>query len=395
MSDLLVIRLGRAAGDVVFWARYRDGARAEEGRAESLSALADEPFARDEALKVAGVAPGELAAMRSLGTPPRQRAKLMSAARLLLEDELATRIDDCHVAVWRGEDAARIVAVDKALMTAWTDAFREAGLPLHYLVVDYACLSGSEDRGVLFIEPGRIIADFGGQGFAADADIAKLAIADHFKTNIDALLGVYSARDSLPDNPRYERLGEAGDGPLLDLAAKAIEEDRTVNLMQGEHRPPRRQFLDSKRLRRPAAMAASLAALLLAGAVADGVRASRIAERYESEAQRIHEEAFPGVGNVDIRAHARGVLGAGGGAASFLAISDVLGRALAGHEDVSIDRVRFDSARGLYIVSVRSVSDADIAAFQASLEGLGAMAAETGGYRRAGAFWVGEMTVAL
>ena len=395
MSEWIIIRLGRTPDESLLWARVSSGAVSETGRVESIAALKAAPAFDNDDLRIAAILPGEAAAMRALPAPPRQSSKLMSAASLLLEDELASPIDEQHIAILRRDGKAHIAAVDRVLIENWTAQFKEAELPLSVLTVDYACLGGGDDRGVLFIEPSRLIADFGDKGFAAEADLAKLVIADYLVAAPDATLGVYSSRDTLPDNERYVRLGDAGDDALFALAAAAIDDGRAINLLQGAFRPPRQALVDTSRWRRPAMMAASLTALLLGGVLADGYRANRIADRYETEARRIHDNAFPGQENVDIRANARRVLGSGGGGASFLALSDVLGQALGSHENVSIDRVRFDTARNMYVFSVRSTSDAEIASFQQSLTALGAAANETSGYRRAGAFWVGEMTVAF
>jgi type II secretion system protein L len=379
------------------WATFIDGGFCQSGSADSLRSLKGALGGVEENVRLVALLPGEQVAMRTLPAPPRQNAKLNSAACLLLEDELASPIEGQHIAILRGEQAAQVAAIDRNIIQTWRDGFSDAGLPLSVLTPDYACLNGAEEHGGLFIDKNRLIGNFGGQGFAAEPDIAKLVIADHLAARPDATFGVYSPKESavFADNPRFERLGEAGDDDLLTLAARAIENDAAVNLLQGEFRPPRKKLVEASHWRRPAMLAAGLALLFLCGALADGWRASRIADRYASEAQRIHDEAFPDAGNVDIRAHARNILGSGAQGASFLALSDVVGRALESHENVAVDRVRYDQARGVYVFSIRSLSDSEIAAFRESLAGLGAASAETGGYRRSGQYWIGEMTVTL
>jgi type II secretory pathway component PulL len=65
---------------------------------------------------------------------------------------------------------------------------------------------------------------------------------------------------------------------------------------------------------------------------------------------------------------------------------------LEAHPDISIERIRFDAARGQYVFSIRSTSDAGIEAFRTGLLSLGIEATDNGGYRRNGDLWVGEMT---
>ncbi len=394
MSELIIIRIGRDENGPVPWATYTDGAIVDSGRAADLGALAAmRVFARED-VTVAAILPGELAAYRVLPSPPRQQSKLISAAQLLLEDELAAPIEDHHVAVQRDESVARIFAIDRAVVANWIGKFRETGVTLNYLTVDFACLGGSEERAVLFAEPNRLAADFGSHAFAAELEIAKFALADRLAALPNAKVGVYAGGGSFADHSRYERLGDGNDETLLALAGDAISERRATNLLQGEFRAPRENVIDLARWRRPAMLAASLAVIWIVGVIADGYRASRLAAHYESEAARIHRDAFPSAANVDIRAHARGVLGAGGDA-SFLLIADTLGKALVQHENVAIDRIRFDRTRNMFVFSVRSTSDSEISMFQQTLASLGATSAETGGYRRSGAYWVGEMTVAI
>lgn len=394
MNETVIIRVGRDDDSPVPWAVSRDGAVSGSGRAKNLAALTSMRMFARENIAVAAILPGELAAFRVLPSPPRQQSKLVSAAQLLLEDELAAPLDDHHIAIQRDDAHAQIIAIKRDVVASLRSTFQDKGVSLSYVTIDYLCLGGDEHRAVLFAEPNRLVANFGTHAFSSELDIAKFALADRLAALPEAKVGVYAGGGAFADHSRYERLGEGGDEALLSLAAKAIAEQRAINLLQGEFRPPRKTIVDIARWRRPAMMAASLAAVWMAGVFADGFRASRAAERYESEAARIHAEAFPNAGNVDIRAHARGVLGAGGDA-SFLLVADTLGKALSAHENVAIDRIRFDRTRNMFVFSVRSTSDGEISSFQETLASLGATSAETGGYRRAGAYWVGEMTVTI
>lgn len=393
MSMLVIIRIVQEGGPFA-WATFQNGAVKDSGRATDLAALSGmRVFARED-VSVAAVIPGEQVAYRTLPSPPRQRSKLMSAAQLLLEDELASPIEDQHVAVHRDDAAAQIFAIERSAIANWVRRFQEHGVPLHFLTVDYACLGGDEEKSVLFAEPNRLVADFGMRAFAAELEIAKFALADRLASLPEAKVGVYAGGGAFSDNSRYERLGDGNDETLLALAGKAIEGNNAVNLLQGDFRPARKSIVDMARWRRPAMLAASLAFIWFVGVVADGFRAARIADHYKREASRIHREAFPNAANVDIRTHARGVLGAGGDA-SFLLIANTLGEALVRHENVAIDRIRFDRTRNVFVFSVRSTSDGEISMFQQTLAALGATSAETGGYRRSGAYWVGEMTVTI
>lgn len=398
MSEWIIIRTQASPADGAAWAAFRDGVLVESGHVDGLAALPLVLGDYLETFRIGVVLPGEQAAMRKMPAPPRQAAKLKSAAYLLFEDELAAPIEEQHIAIERRSDDAIMIAISKAQMTDWMSGFRAAGITPDYITVDFLCLDNDEaGSGVLFIESGRVIASLGKHSFAAEADLVKPLIAAFLMEHEEASIGVYKMNEAgLGANAsQYRHLGDSGDVPLLTLAASALDAGRAPTLLQGEFRPPRKKIIDSARWRRPAMLAASLGIVFLAAAFADGMRSSRIADRFDSEAKRIHAEAFPDASG-DMRATARAALSnSGAGAPSFLALSDVLGKALDQHEDVSIDRVRYDRATGQFAFSIRSASDADIAAFRETLSSFGASSEETGGYRRSGQYWVGDMTVTL
>lgn len=395
MSDLVIARLGQTPADPAAWAAFSGAERAEGGRAEDAFALV-EVLKTFGGARAAAILPGEQVAMRAFPSPPRNPAKFASAARLLLEDELAQTVGDCHVATRRSENAGRIYAVDSNVMRRWVDLFAGEGAPLAMLMADFDCLAGSRERPALFVEDDRIVASFGDQAFAAEKSVALAVIEQMIAQSPDADISVYGGRADSPAlaGERYRRVGEADDETLLRRAADAVAEGGAVNLLQGAFRPRRRRVVELSRWRRPAVAAGVFIAALAALFVADGVRTKRIADRYAAEAQRLHNEYFPDAANADPRSHARSVLARGGGA-SFLALSDILGRAVAENEAVMIDRIRFDEARNQLMFSIRSESDADIASFRETLSAYGVATAETGGYRRAGAYWVGDMTARL
>lgn len=396
MSDLVIARLGQTPADPIGWAAFTGAGLDEIGRAADAEALF-EIFARfDDGVRFAAMLPGEQAAMRAFPSPPRNAMKFAAAARLLLEDELAQAVEDCHVATLRTEESGRVFAVDLAVMRRWTSLFADAGFALNTLTIDFECLGGARGRPVLFLEDDRIVASFGDHGFAAERSVALALIESLGGEYPDADVSVY---DDAPeaaalDGDPFTRIGPADDEALLCAAAKAIVSGAASNLLQGAFRPQRRRIVDLTRWRRPAIAAAVLLAAFFAYVAVDGVRTQRLANHYAAEAVRLHRTAFPDAADADPRSHARAVLSRSGGV-SFLAMSDALGKAAEDVEGVSVDRVRFDAGRGQLVFTISSDSDTKIESFRQALQNYGVAASETGGYRRTGAFWSGEMSVRL
>ena len=81
--------------------------------------------------------------------------------------------------------------------------------------------------------------------------------------------------------------------------------------------------------------------------------------------------------------------------ASFLQLSGLIAGVVDGNEELAIDRIRYDSTRNLFVMAIRSESDAGIENFRRALANVGVTADDNGGYRRAGNAWVGEMTARM
>jgi hypothetical protein len=62
---------------------------------------------------------------------------------------------------------------------------------------------------------------------------------------------------------------------------------------------------------------------------------------------------------------------------------------------VQLDRLRYNAERSEYSVNLRFADIAKLDAFKRALEARGVTAAEAGGVRRSGGFYLGEMRVSL
>ncbi len=402
MTDLLIARLGETPAMPVSWATF-SGARLEEAnRCPNLPAFGDIAAGFGDQIRVAAILPGETVALRTMPSPPKSLGKFRSAAELLLEDELAEEIEALHIAVEIGEETGRIFAIKHSLMVMWVSAFRDIGTPLHMLTPDFDCLGGEPDRPVLFVEKNRILAASGQRAFAADSIIGRAAMKSMIADHEPKTVGVYgpSAWTAKLSADLYEELGPATDETLLQAAAVALSKEKRhigvgVNLLQGDFRPPRAPALEWSRWKRPAAMAAALSVAFLALQASEGFKAARLADRYTSEAQRLHNEYFPDAANVNPRTHARAILSTGRGAMNFMLVANRLSAALEENDAVAIDRIRFDATRGQFTFSIRSDSDSEIQVFKNGLTNYGLTAQDLNCCRQSAGVWIGDMAANL
>ena len=396
MTDRLILVMGQTPDDPVLWALAADGVVDEIGRSANVAALDEVAERAGEDTSVAVVLPGEQAAMKVLPHPPKSAAKARSASILLLEDELAEEADSFHAAVQVTTDAARAFAINRSLLRGWLDALSAQGVEPDTAIVDFDCLGGTERQPIFFHSGDRIIANLGGVAFTADETLASFVVQS-LQIDDDAEISSFGDQKTLFEitQRKPSRTGRAEEADLLTFAAQALSKKTATNLLQGEFRRKRNIFKGLAQWRRPAALAASVAACALILSVVDGVRAGRIAERYETAAQSLHTKAFPEAAGQDMRRHARTILSQQSAGATFLQLSELVANVVDGEDRLAIDRIRFDAARGLYVMAVRSESQDTIETFRKSLAEVGVIGEDNGGYRRSGAAWVGEMTARM
>ncbi len=395
MIDLVVLKLGQSPGEPVAWGAFGAGRMVEAGRCESVAELHSVARLIGDKARLVAVLPGEQVALRDIPSPPKQASKLKAAAAFLLEDELAEDISALHVAISSGAGGARAFAISRHLLKTWVAALADAGVAPTEITVDYALVGGSASVCVIALDGDRIIASRGLAGFAVDLPLADLVAPGFLQAAGDAAIVSYGAHEHVGRwaAAPVERRPMALEADLVALFGANLggKADR-VEFLTGEFRPKRSYAAELGVWRRPAALAASLAAALVAVGAASGVRDWRIAERFETTAEGLHKSAFPTFEGGNIREHVRGLLSSGAKTAGFLEMTTRLTAGLEAHDGVLIERIRFDASRGQYTFSIRSASDAGIEAFRTGLVSSGLEATDNGGYRRTGDQWVGEMT---
>ncbi|MCB2114539.1 MAG: hypothetical protein KDD85_13480 [Parvularculaceae bacterium] len=394
MTDLLVFKLGRTPDDPVSWGAFADGAQTEAGRVANVAALSAIADRAPEHIRLAAVLQGEQVASRRIANPPKQASKLHAAATFLLEDELAQPIDDLHVVVTAA--APRIAyAVSKRVLDAWIAAFDAIGLCVAELAPDYALIGGSQSALIFATDKGRVIAACGTTGFAAETDLAARIVPSFIDAAPEASIIAYgdSAEVAAWSDRPVEKRPFAHEADLIALFGKAFASKiAPINLLAGAYR--RRSAVNFRfgPYRRAAVLAAALALAVIVSGASAGLRDIRIARAYETSAAAMHRAAFPTFTGTDVRGHVRQMLSGGARSASFLDMSSRLALSLEAASGVAVDRIRFDAARGQFIMSIRSETDVGIESFRSLLDANGVIASDSGGYRRLADAWVGEMS---
>lgn len=393
MSDLLLLMLGPSLDAPLRWGAF-DGGRLIEGGWVKGGELSDLAAKAQDADKLIALLPGEQVAVRAFPAAPRGGARLQAAARYLMEDELGEAADALKIAVAADSTPPIAIAARASIVEGWRTSFSAAGLDCDILSADYLALASNGEGATIVFDGERVIAAFSGLGAAIDrglfADLASQLFAGY--DGRIAIAGEAALSRCLPDPEKADWLGDIDDARLLSIFGDAVLSRPPANFLAAK-------FLNRKALaaaltpwRRAGLIAASLVGALLLGVVVDAARAGREADRWRNAATVLHREYFPDAATSDPVEFARRRLAQGGGGQSFLWLASRFADALESNEDVQIDRIRFNAARGEFIVSIRSNSDTAIEALKATLAAAGVVAQDSGGYRSAGGVWTGELT---
>ncbi|WP_428409174.1 type II secretion system protein GspL [Hyphococcus sp.] len=393
MNETLILLPGLTPDDPVRWAFVGEEDILESAVCENaagLSAIAE----RAGDARIVFILRGECATMRALPVPPKSAAQFRAAAGMLLEDELAESLEQVHVATTRHDSGAGIaLAVKKSEMDAWLAALAEAGLSPDIVTADYALTPMMQGRAVVIETPDRMIGVVGFKGFAIEKPLAEeLLTAILNDEDVRKVIACTTKPVAgLRDDVEIEQSGLMNTQALIGFFAEGL--DKAPNLIQGVYRKRRDWRAAVGPWRRAGFLAAASVAALLLFNVAGLVRDLRTADRLEEETIALHEIAFPEAEGADPRTHARQVLGSGGGGKSFLTISNALADSLEGSSGVQIDRIRYNGARDEYAVNLRFGDISQIETLKRMLEARGLMAAESGGVRRTGSVYLGELRV--
>lgn len=317
--------------------------------------------------------------------PARSDREARQAAPFMIEDELATRLDETEITLGpKGEEGARwVCAVDRQWLAGWREALADnLPRPAHVLP-DCLALAGEDAalslcrRGdaVVFLSGDAQAADGQAAGGAADADMFDRILPDlvsaagEGEIAVSASLGLTGANLRVLDNDD------------LDLRASAMEDEalKVFPALFGEHIL---STFDWGAVLKPVKRLGALAAgtLLVFGLLYGGeaMYFRYQADRFEQSSLALFQSEFSDVSARLSIPMARRILdqrlaGAGGGdrSVSFLQLAAALAELTESHDSVRIDHMRYDRTRGELSVSALYSEFADFDALSLRAEQLG------------------------
>lgn len=287
MSDRLLLRLASDGG--LTW--LRQGAAASEPGMPPASAL-------QAAGEIVVLVPSEDVLLTEATLRARTRAQLLQALPYAVEEQLLDPVEDLHFAATRGEGALGVAVVAKATLRGWLERLAEAGIEPDVLLPDALALPSASERSAVLIEDGRALVRLAPwSAFACSLRELPDWLARMQPAAPPKPLDVHDVRVAAAPLPLpAARLERGRDAPaFLAAALAAAPAADTLNLLEGEFAPRRRQGRGQRWWRTAAALAAAVALLAVADLGIDVWRLSRHTAQMQAQAQDALRKAFPDI----------------------------------------------------------------------------------------------------
>lgn len=329
-----------------------------EGRSEWLAAdgrVHDGLPAPAEDLHLTVLVPAEDVLLLELPRVARSAQQLDQAVPYAIEEQLASPVEQQHVAWAPAADPERLRVAVAAhpRMQAWLSSLRDAGLEPDVLLPETLALPLGA-RPSLLVESERCLLRLSDtRGLCLEAE-ALAGLAPSLQSPVDTwLLG--EATSPLPAHEQHR--------PVSALALLAEGARRpALNLLQGRY-APRRRIGGAQRLwRLAAAFVAAAVLLVLLSAVVDQRKLAAKVAAQEAEMVALYQRVAPGASNVGAPALQLQAVLAGQGLAQSDAALGLLSRAapaLAADARVSLEALDYRDGRIDLILQVADVAGLD------------------------------------
>jgi general secretion pathway protein L len=317
--------------------------------------------------------------------PSKQLRQIMQAVPFVIEEQLASDVEDCHFAVGGRLESGDIsvAVINRELIHGWCEALRSMGFTPSLMLVDVLQVPWTGDVSLL-VDGSRLLMRtglFSGYSFGAH----QLALAVGLLAPAEGAQLVIYADDSAREqialavsqvNAEYNITCDIREQPLpsFDWLCQGLNKSG-LNLLQGEFRAaPTTQTATS--IWRSVAVLAILAfGLHLAVVLGQGLFLERQADQFEAASTLLYKEIFPDDRNVrDLRRRWRVHLGAGGGdQVSFLSLLTDTAEGLPG-SNLVLDNINYNASRGDLILQVQAPRSEQLVEFTQALAAKGLQA---------------------
>lgn len=326
---------------------------------------------------------GESVLLSGAKVPSKQRRQLLQAVPYMVEEQLATDVEDCHFAIGdrRADGEVSVAVVDKGWLKYWLSRLNGVGIDPDVVAVDVLMVPMASAATVM-VDGQRILIRTGAfSGYSIERSLMTTAVSllDERQRGDLTVLVHPDERDELQLQLSELQAEIAATPEITELDYAPFETlcrnfDRsTLNLLQGEFEIES-QSRDSSGAWRTAAILAGCAFLLHLLLVAgQAVYLDIQARQYEAEAKALYNEVFPNDRNIrDMRrrwqAHLSG--DSSGISGDFMALFKDTAKHLPG-SNLVLNNVNYNAGRGDMILQLEASRSEQLVRFAQSLSELG------------------------
>lgn len=365
MAEDLFLRL---AGDYASWILLDDVSGVIRFRGEgSLDEFAELTRDLDWSGRTRVLIASEDVLLTSADVPSKQARQILQAVPYMVEDLLATDVDECHFAIGPRNDAGEVTVavIDESVMTSMVERLYASGIRPASITTDVLHLPMGNGASIL-IDGGRaLVRTASHAGFSVELSLLPLAVSTI--TNLDQV-SIYVHPSEIQALELYLSQIQAdftGDVTVHELDTGPFEwlcrgyNPGAINLLQGEFEVEADKSHRGSGWRAVAVLAACAFGLHLMLLVGQGIYLDVQAQQYEGEARALYAEVFPSDSNVrDVRRRWEAHLRAGSGQADgeFFDLFTETARYLP-EAELTLQNVNFSESRGdlnLQLVASRS-----------------------------------------
>lgn len=300
MRDIILVKLNEELEGQASWLRLGDSIQEPVIEFGPLEEVAN----AIGGARIIGLVPSSAVLLTFARVPVSNKQRILKAIPYALEEDLASDVDNLHFAIGDPTDDGKVpvAVVDRELMTAWLDQFRNAGLSIDLLIPDVFITPHSPDQWSLVLDGKTAVMRTGDQtGAAFDSDNLNFILSLFLKKNAEELpesiefWADESVAETTPletnDVELHTHNNRQG---LLGLVSKEnLDTSKAINLLQGAF--SRREQVG--KYLRPWRVAAGLVAvwfvMALTSAIIESNRLEAEYEKLKAEAETIYKQAFP------------------------------------------------------------------------------------------------------
>ena len=376
MSETLFFRLlDRKVEWVVF---DHDARREEEGLSEI--ALFNSRFDENYPGGVVFVIPGQDVLMTKANVPTKQRRKVVQAVPFVVEEQLASDIEDCVFSIGaRNQDGAISVSVIKTeLLEDHRNSLADILVNPTKLVSETSLVKASEGLSVLMEEDSTHFKRDDGTGLTASSDISEFLLPRFEGIKKVRLLGSKSQLEkigiTLAEMRANEIEIEEGEIEHLGFTQLCQQYDgKETNIIQGDYKVEERRPKGNNEWRNIFFLVGFGVVVQLALVLGQGLYLGNKSDQSKALAQRLYTDVFPGEGKVrDIRRRWNARLGRvdSGSGAGFLDLLSVSAEKLVAAE-LNLLNLNYNESRGDLVLQVMAARSESLVQFAEQLEETG------------------------